>query len=142
MAPSRSQCTLLCFSHLRWHFVYQRPQHLMSRAAQNYQVFYFEEPVVRPDLEPHLQTTADPCGVVVVTPIVPALGYEADLVEQFIAENAPQRRVLWYYTPMARRSTAHLGADLIVYDCMDELSAFQARAPGNEGARGGAAASG
>ena len=129
MAPSRTQCFLLCFSHLRWNFVYQRPQHLMSRATKNYQVFYFEEPVVLPAAESHLQITADSCGVVVVTPVVPELSCEVDLVEQFIAENAPQRRALWYYTPMARRSTAHLDADLIVYDCMDELSAFHAAPP-------------
>jgi UDP-galactopyranose mutase len=33
---------LICFSHLRWDFVYQRPQHLMTRAADQYEVIYFE----------------------------------------------------------------------------------------------------
>ena len=32
--------TLICFSHLRWDFVYQRPQHLMSRFARQGRVFY------------------------------------------------------------------------------------------------------
>ena len=27
--------TLVCFSHLRWNFVFQRPQHLMSRFAED-----------------------------------------------------------------------------------------------------------
>src|SRR5689334_23379893 len=36
---------LLCFSHLRWDFVYQRPQHLMSRFANQFRVFFIEEPV-------------------------------------------------------------------------------------------------
>src|ERR1041384_8308221 len=36
---------LVCFSHLRWDFVYQRPQHLLSRCAQGRRVFFFEEPV-------------------------------------------------------------------------------------------------
>lgn len=31
---------LLCLSHLRWGFVYQRPQHIMSRMAQDYQVVF------------------------------------------------------------------------------------------------------
>ena len=35
---------LVCFSHLRWDFVYQRPQHLLSRAAQSRRVFFVEEP--------------------------------------------------------------------------------------------------
>ena len=36
---------LVCFSHLRWSWVYQRPQHLMSRAARDRRVFIFEEPI-------------------------------------------------------------------------------------------------
>ncbi len=36
---------LVCFSHLRWDFVYQRPQHLMSRFAKQFRVFFIEEPV-------------------------------------------------------------------------------------------------
>src|SRR4051794_3501999 len=36
---------LLCFSHLRWDFVYQRPQHLLSRFADNTNVYFLEEPV-------------------------------------------------------------------------------------------------
>ena len=37
---------LVCFSHLRWDFVFQRPQHLLTRLAKRYRVFFFEEPVV------------------------------------------------------------------------------------------------
>src|ERR671913_115444 len=36
---------LICFSHLRWAFVYQRPQHLLSRFAKHTRVFYVEEPI-------------------------------------------------------------------------------------------------
>ena len=36
--------TLIVFSHLRWDFVYQRPQHLMSRLARHYRIFFIEEP--------------------------------------------------------------------------------------------------
>ena len=43
--PELSRRDLVCFSHLRWHFVTQRPQHLLSRAARDRRVFYFEEPV-------------------------------------------------------------------------------------------------
>lgn len=65
----------------------------------------------------------------VVTPVVDEIGREAQLIGQFIAKNAPRRPALWYYTPMARRATAHIDADLIVYDCMDELSAFHGAPP-------------
>ncbi|MCW3170828.1 hypothetical protein OMO38_20040, partial [Chryseobacterium sp. 09-1422] len=37
---------LLCFSHLSWNFVFQRPQHVLTRFSKNYHVFYFEEPKI------------------------------------------------------------------------------------------------
>src|SRR4051794_24988571 len=45
---------LICLSHLRWDFVLQRPQHLMSRFARNRRVFFFEEAVFE-DVEPHIR---------------------------------------------------------------------------------------
>jgi hypothetical protein len=39
-----SSLPLLAFSHLRWDFVYQRPQHLLSRFAQRQPVLVIEEP--------------------------------------------------------------------------------------------------
>ena len=52
--------SLIVFSHLRWDFVYQRPQHLMTRLAKHYRVFFFEEPVLRegPPLLEVTETTA------------------------------------------------------------------------------------
>src|SRR5688500_1832816 len=40
--------TLVVFSHLRWDFVFQRPQHLMTRLAPRYKVYFIEEPVHDP----------------------------------------------------------------------------------------------
>ena len=42
---------LVCFSHLRWNFVWQRPQHLLTRAARNHRVVFIEEPVFPDDLD-------------------------------------------------------------------------------------------
>jgi UDP-galactopyranose mutase len=36
---------IIVFSHLRWDFVLQRPQHLLSRLAENYQILFVEEPI-------------------------------------------------------------------------------------------------
>ena len=36
---------LICLSHLRWNFVFQRPQHVLTRLAKHYRVYFFEEPV-------------------------------------------------------------------------------------------------
>ena len=44
-APDSEPTTLICFSHLRWNFVFQRPQHLMSRFAREMDVIFWEEPV-------------------------------------------------------------------------------------------------
>ena len=36
---------LVVFSHLRWDFVYQRPQHILSRLAATRPVVVIEEPI-------------------------------------------------------------------------------------------------
>ncbi len=122
---------LFCFSHLRWNFVYQRPQHLLSRAARTLGVFYVEEPIFsQDDAGVKIQRDED-CGVVVVTPVLPE-GLSTDeitnaqhrVVNELLAEVRPSRWVSWYYTPMALQFTRHLSPNLRVYDNMDELSAF------------------
>lgn len=71
-------------------------------------------------------------GVRVVTPQLPAgftpnqvLAAQRALLSQLIAGERIQRYVLWYYTPLALRFSDHLSPDVVVYDCMDELSAFK-----------------
>ena len=66
---------LICFSHLRWDFVYQRPQHLMSRAALTRQVLFVEEPVARDIPAPTLSVRQEDQGVTVIVPQVPAGTY-------------------------------------------------------------------
>jgi hypothetical protein len=40
--------SLIVFSYLRWDFVYQRPQHIMSRLARHWRILFVEEPVFDP----------------------------------------------------------------------------------------------
>ncbi|RYE50663.1 MAG: glycosyltransferase family 1 protein [Hyphomicrobiales bacterium] len=119
---------LLCFSHLRWDFVYQRPQHLMSHAMRDYRVFYIEEPLIEP-VQPHLRVVLDSSGVTVVTPVFDhhrdPLEEQRRLVSGFLAMLKPSRIVQWFYTPMALPIAESIASDLIIYDCMDELSAFR-----------------
>ena len=42
--PRSSRPDILCLSHLRWDFVFQRPQHFLTRFAKHQRVFYVEEP--------------------------------------------------------------------------------------------------
>jgi len=65
--------TLFCFSHLRWDFVFQRPQHLMTRLARRMRVVFWEEPRVVANLaEPQLALrTCAQSGVTVAVPELP-----------------------------------------------------------------------
>ena len=128
---------LVCFSHLRWNFVFQRPQHLMTRFAREYQVFYWEEPL--PDAEatsPHLDRSSDPSGVTVLTPRLPAdmAAEDKDAALEALLLKVPEFQrpglVRWYYTPMMLPFSRNLHASRTVYDCMDELSAFRFAPPG------------
>jgi UDP-galactopyranose mutase len=128
---------LVCFSHLRWDFVYQRPQHLLSRFARTRRVFFIEEPLALSADEAHLELTQRADGLTVAVPRLPAGisacqadELQASLVEELFAAAGIRRFVLWYYTPMALGATGGLPPALaIVYDCMDELSAFRGAPP-------------
>lgn len=127
--PARTKPVLLVLSHLRWDFVFQRPQHLLTRAARDYQVFFVEEPVIegsRPGVR-----ILDRGGVTVVQPLLPpdtdpaiALLHQGDVAERIAAQAEGRPLVLWYYTPMALAFGHRIAADAIVFDKMDELSAF------------------
>src|SRR5262249_56009853 len=120
---------ILCFSHLRWDFVYQRPQHLMSRFAADARVFYFEEPVWS-DEGPRLTLRLEGAVRVVVPDLPPGLSAEEQaaaqkaLMDDLLRAYHVQRYISWYYTPMALPFTRHLVPEVAVFDCMDELSAF------------------
>jgi glycosyltransferase involved in cell wall biosynthesis len=126
---------LICVSHLRWNFVYQRPQHLLSRFGKKQRVFYIEEPG-HEVANPHVEINNIPDTNVWI--IVPHLthGSAEDKIEQqkvlldkLISDFNIHNYILWYYFPMAISFSKHLKADLIVYDCMDELSAFKFAPP-------------
>ena len=126
---------ILCVSHLRWHFVFQRPQHLLSRAAKTGSVLYVEEPIIG-DGPAHMQVTADSTGVLVAVPHLPAglttaehVTWQRRLLADAIARYLPGEFVVWFYTPMALGFTHDLDAAAVVYDCMDELSAFAGAPP-------------
>lgn len=123
---------LVCFSHLRWDFVWQRPQHLLIRAAKHYRVIFVEEPVFKPSATPHIAISHRPGGITVALPVLqeglaPAeiVRHQRRLLSQLLAGEAERGRVFWYYTPMALAFTDHLESDLCVYDNMDELSLFR-----------------
>src|SRR5690349_9348420 len=101
--------SLIVFSHLRWDFVYQRPQHLMQRLAERYRIFFFEEPLPRSQ-STSLQTRAVGDNVIVCQPhtTVDAPGFHdqqipvlRQLVEQLVREQDLGDYGVWFYSPMA-----------------------------------------
>jgi glycosyltransferase involved in cell wall biosynthesis len=126
--------TLICFSHLRWDFVFQRPQHLMSRFADQMSVTFWEEPMEIQEGEVaflRVREAEDFPHVRVVVPHVPRWFDEsrreqalARLLEGYAA-GLTQPLIAWYYTPMMLPFSRGLDASVVVYDCMDELSKFR-----------------
>ncbi|GAB4091815.1 glycosyltransferase family 1 protein [Flaviaesturariibacter terrae] len=129
--PHISTIDLLCFSHLRWNFVYQRPQHLLSRFAKHTRVFFIEEPIFH-DGANRLQINEPAKNVYVVVPHLQhgmeeeaVLQCQRELVNDLISVMEINKYFCWYYTPMALPFSDHLEPAATVYDCMDELSAFK-----------------
>jgi UDP-galactopyranose mutase len=127
---------LICFSHLRWDFVYQRPQHLLSRFAKERRVFFVEEPMFS-DEQSKMQISARQDNLLVVVPQLNHLDVEKKptddlirgLLDQMLREENVTDFVAWYYTPMALNFSEHLEPRATVYDCMDELSLFKFAPP-------------
>jgi UDP-galactopyranose mutase len=120
---------VICFSHLRWSFVFQRPQHLLSRCARERRVYFVEEPMFI-DGPSRLELTLTKEGVHVAVPQVneaesDVLGVQLEMLKGMLAQEKIERYVLWFYTPMALPLARDLSPLAVVYDCMDQLAAFK-----------------
>ena len=127
---------LLCLSHLRWAFVWQRPHHLLVRAAAHFDVIVVEEPIHEDCPAPHLRIETVQSGIRVAVPIIPpgttsedAAAIQERLIGNWLIACSAGPRVFWYYTPAAMTFTRSLSRDLTIYDNMDELSAFRGASP-------------
>ncbi len=123
---------LFCFSHLRWHFVTQRPQHLLKRAGRVFDVTFLEEPVFgAPGAELRLEHLD---GIRLAVPHLPhGLSEQGldDALEMLVAPllaSSPSA-IFWFYTPAAVVFTRRFPRGLTVVDIMDELSAFRGASP-------------
>lgn len=124
--------TLICFSHLRWDFVYQRPQHLLSRFATMFTVYFVEEPFHDAAGEPTLSFTPKADNLWIVRPHLPggisseeSERIQKNLLDRFLKNKNLDDLIFWYYTPMALAFSGHIKPALTLYDCMDELSHFK-----------------
>jgi protoporphyrinogen oxidase/glycosyltransferase involved in cell wall biosynthesis len=131
--PGSALPALVVFSHLRWGFVVQRPQHLLSRLTGHYRVLFVEEPLYC-EGEPRMDRVPQGPDLEVLVPRTPvtAPGFHDDqlsvlkpLLAEFLREQGVEDCLVWFYTPMALPLIAALKPRVVVYDCMDELSAFK-----------------
>src|SRR5215210_9563191 len=98
---------LVCFSHLRWDFVWQRPQHLLSRAVKHYDVLIIEEPTFERGATPRMDVSKRPGGITIAVPRLPEglseyeiVAWQRRLVDRLLGREPDSPRILWYYTPM------------------------------------------
>jgi len=124
---------LIVFSHLRWNFVWQRRQHLKSRFAAQHRVFFVEEPEFQENCDPHWTVTEAQPNVFVCRPVTPCPepGYsnaQLEIIIERMAELLDEQKIIyyaaWFYTPLGVPLLDSLYPEVVVYDCMDELSAF------------------
>jgi glycosyltransferase involved in cell wall biosynthesis len=127
---------LICFSHLRWDFVYQRPQHLLTRFAKTFNVYFVEEPIFDSDGDAYISFSKREEKLWVGVPHLPDGLDKAeindlmeDLIDKFLKKEDLSKFIFWYYTPMAYAFTELFQPRLTVYDCMDELSQFKFAPP-------------
>lgn len=127
---------MVCFSHLRWDFVYQRPQQLMSRFARARRILFVEEPIFEPAAEPELRVTPRLGGVSVAVPVLPEgispreiIDLQRVMLSRHLSLHLDRRPTFWFQTPMAYGFAPIELAGTVIYDCMDELTAFENAPP-------------
>jgi glycosyltransferase involved in cell wall biosynthesis len=132
---------IIVHSHLRWDFVWQRPQQLLSRFAQRGDVLFVEEPIHLDDVrEARLDLSEPMARLYRAVPMLPGRfrgEYDAsiavirELVRRRLAADGAlgglfAQPIQWFYTPMpAPAMMGAFGERAVVYDCMDELSKFR-----------------
>lgn len=123
---------IICFCHLRWNFVYQRPQHLLSRFALQEKVYVIEEPFYDTEAA-YLEEIIYSENLRIIVPHLPpgrtqheSIILQQHLLNEWFQETKIRNYLAWLYTPMALPLAQALPEpELVIYDCMDELSAFK-----------------
>jgi UDP-galactopyranose mutase len=113
--------------------VFQRPQHLLTRFSKDYRVYFVEEPIFNAARNEYIidQNKDHPNLFVVVPHIKTGTPEEErnlimkELMNELILKENMNHYISWYYSPMSLYWSEHLSPEMIVYDCMDELSAFK-----------------
>jgi glycosyltransferase involved in cell wall biosynthesis len=135
------QSELIVLSHLRWDWVWQRPQHLISRLGSRCSTWYVEEPLT-PAADFAGQNRLNHTRVDGLSRVwleIPEQGHHVGFVDQVLPDYIAQlpellgppagERVVWLYTPLALEVALALQPTRLVYDVMDDLAAFKDAPP-------------
>jgi glycosyltransferase involved in cell wall biosynthesis len=137
-AARQARPAILVLSEQRWSLVYHRPQHLLTRLARDFDVFYVEEPVHDDATAGHLVASCPAAGIEVLVPHVPHLdaGFDGEslvvlgrLLATFARERQMPPPIAWLTTPMAAPLLGGLAPRAVVYDRADDHLDGQADAP-------------
>ena len=134
---------LIVLSHLRWDWVWQRPQQLVSRmaTAPHRTTWFVEEPLTPSHREVTENRLASESvdGLTRVWLEIPEQGHHVGFVDEVLPDYLQQlpellgeaqgERVVWLYTPLALEAALALKPTTLVYDVMDDLAAFEDSAP-------------
>lgn len=107
--------------HLRWDFVYQRPQHLISRMSETLKILFIEEPVGRQQQQGGRKIISQ--NLHVLQPQVDTIEDIAAIIPDFVKNK--NISIGWFYSAAFSPLLQELNFDTVVYDCMDELSLFK-----------------
>jgi glycosyltransferase involved in cell wall biosynthesis len=132
---------LVCISHVRWDYVWQRPQHLLSRLAHNYRVLFVEEPIAstaksQPSLEVFIgKGTLNLTVIRLIQPVQKNrwIGHSDPLTQRtynkmltdYLNVHGIRNPILWLYTPMASEFVSVIPHKLLIFDAIDQLSGFK-----------------
>lgn len=113
---------MIVFCHLRWDFVYQRPQHLISRMAKNMKILLVEEPWHREHEEGSRLTVINE-NLSILQPNVASIEEITSILPEYVKDM--KAATGWFYSASFVPVLQDMQFDKIVYDCMDELSLFK-----------------
>lgn len=128
-STSTSPYPLVCFSHLRWNFVRQRPHHLMRCFSRTQTVYFVEEALFDADSD-RLEVLKPSDNLWVLIPHLKngtrreeGIAKQKEMLAAFFIAHDITQYIFWYYTPMAVLVSDHFNPSLVVYDCMEEPTA-------------------
>ena len=114
---------MIVFCHLRWEFVYQRPQHIISRMAQNLKILFVEEPIGFSEDNEYDDIITITDNLHVLQPKVQSIEAISDIIFHYVkSKNVP---IGWFYSPSFVSLLSDFNFETIIYDCMDELTMFK-----------------